>query len=618
MNSSLTLKIKSPPMKMTLLILLVSTLHVWGQSDSVALAKLKTESDDNSQVMKLLSYLSDVYGPRLMGTPNYHKAVEWSETQLKSWGISKTQQQSFDKGQRGWEVVKFSMELVDPTYSAITAYPLAYTSSTNGEVTGEVIFLPDLETLYTMSGQLKGKVILLGSFYEPVENVSQPFSQTLTPDKLKRAENNPDPNDLMIGFHVRRSSKAMFGLQLAMRKQKEKFFNFCKAQEVLAIIEPSDFPYGILHADGSRGVPSYTLSTDIRPTASFVMANEHFGRLVRLIDLGFKPKLKVRLETKFYSEPKYNVNLIADIEGSDPVLKNELVIIGAHLDSWHAGTGAIDNATGCAVMLEALRLIQSSGLKPKRTIRLALWGGEEQIFAGSASYVENNVGNLMTAEPKKEKAKISGYLNLDNGAGKIRGLYLMGNDKVRPVFEEFLKPFEKNNTLTIQNANQTDHELFDFQNIPAFQFIQDPLDYLTAVHHTNMDVYEYAPESNQRFNAVYVAYLAYQIAQRTEMLPRKTFNSPVPSMKGNVSFKMKGYYDAKEVFLVGDFNNWNMFGTPLLKTKNGWECKIDLPKGKYLYKYIVDGNWVVDPSTPTDKMKQDGKGHGGLTEKVVQ
>ncbi len=194
----------------------------------------------------------------------------------------------------------------------------------------------------------------------------------------------------------------------------------------------------------------------------------------------------------------------------------------------------------------------------------------------------------------------------------------MGNDKVKPVFEEYLEPFTNNNTLTIQNANQTDHELFDFQNIPAFQFIQDPLDYISAIHHTNMDLYEYVPIEDQKFNAVYVAYLAYAIAQYKELLPRKTFNSPVPSTKGNTLFMLKGFHDAKEVNLVGNFNNWNMFGTLLVKTKNVWECRIDLPKGKYVYKFIVDGSWTADPSTPAEKLTKDGKGHGGLTEKIVK
>ena len=184
--------------------------------------------------------------------------------------------------------------------------------------------------------------------------------------------------------------------------------------------------------------------------------------------------------------------------------------------------------------------------------------------------------------------------------------------------EETLKPFHDNNALTIQNANQTDHEIFDFQNIPAFQFIQDPLDLMNALHHTNMDVYEYVPPADQQFNAVYIAYLAFEIAQRDQLLPRKIFNSPIPSLDGNTSFKLNGFTNASEVNLVGDFNNWNMYGTPLKKTKTGWECKIDLPEGTYLYKYIIDGNWTTDPSTPAENLKKDGKGHSGLTEKLVK
>jgi hypothetical protein len=189
---------------------------------------------------------------------------------------------------------------------------------------------------------------------------------------------------------------------------------------------------------------------------------------------------------------------------------------------------------------------------------------------------------------------------------------------VKPVFAEYLKLFAGNNTLTIQNANQTDHELFDYQNIPAFQFIQDPLDYITAIHHTNMDLYEYVPEKDQKHNAELIAYLAYQVAQQEKLLPRKKFNSPVPSLKGNITFKINGFPEAKQVSVVGDFNNWNMFGTPLSKTQNGWLCKIDLPKGRYVYKFIIDGHWTEDPSTSPDKLVKDGKGHGGLTKILVK
>lgn len=600
------------------LVVLFTILPAFSQSDNDVLRRLQQASDSNSQVMNVVSHLADVYGPRLMGTPHYYQSVLWVEQQLNKWGIVKTQQQSFDKGYRGWDIVSFKVEMTTPGYSAIAAYPLAYTASTNGEQVGEVLYIPHADSLYKLSGKLKNKIILLGNDYQPVRNATQPMSARLSPEVLASAQNNPDPNDLLIGYHSRRSTASVFTTQEKLRQQKERFFRFCAAQQVLALLEPSDYPYGILHADGNRAVPSYRKAGDITPVASFVIANEHFGRLVRLIGMGITPTLSVNLQTKFYNEPKYNVNLIADIAGTDPVGKEEMVIIGAHLDSWHAGTGAVDNAAGCATMIEAMRLLQAAGLKPKRTIRLALWGGEEQVFAGSSAYIAQNVGDLISTAPRKDKDKIAAYFNLDNGAGKIRGLYLMGMAHLQPVFEEYLQPFANNNTLTLQNANQTDHELFDYQNIPAFQFIQDPLDYMSAIHHTNMDVYEYVPPADQRFNAVYVAYLAYQVAQRSELLPRKAFNSPIPSLQGNTSFQLKGFTGAREVYLVSDFNNWNMFGTRLARTADGWECKVELPKGSYLYKFIVDGDWTADPSTPADQLKRDGKGHAGLTEKIVE
>jgi hypothetical protein len=312
------------------------------------------------------------------------------------------------------------------------------------------------------------------------------------------------------------------------------------------------------------------------------------------------------------------VNLLATLPGTDPKLKEEMVIIGAHLDSWHAGTGAVDNASGCAVMLEAMRILKAAGIQSKRTIQLALWGGEEQIFAGSSAYVARHLGDIKTGKVKETHLKVSAYLNLDNGAGRIRGLYLMGNQAVKPILEKHLAPFPGDNTLTIQSANQTDHELFDVLNIPAFQFIQDPLDYMTAVHHSNLDVYEYVPERDLQHNAQLVAYLVYCLAQQDEPLPRLKFNAPAASLKGNTTFVLEGFLAARQVSLVGDFNNWNMFGTPMTKTPKGWICRLHLPKGRYVYKFIVDGSWTADPATPKDKLVGDGKGHQGLTEMIVK
>lgn len=585
--------------------------------DESVLKKIEMDSLEES-IMRSVSYLSDVYGPRFIGTPNYYESVLWIKKQLEDWGIKKVKLQSFDENHIGWAIEDFSIHLSEPTYSPLSAYPLAFSKSTNGIQEGAPVLINSFEEIYQLEGDLKNKIILVKGYYQPVSNVESKMSTRLDESTLTKAAANPDPNDLIIGYHSRRSTVDVFEMRTRIKNSRTEFFTFCEEQGVIAVIEPSNFPYGILHADGNRTVPSFTKKEDLKPIASFVLSNEHFGRIVRLIDLGLAPKIKLNLKTKFYENPEYNVNLIAEIEGTDKDLKNELIIIGAHLDSWHAGTGAVDNASNCAVMMEALRVIKELEINPKRTIRLILWGGEEHVFSGSKKYVSEFVGDFENGKTKVENKKITAYLNLDNGAGMIRGIYLNGNQEIATYFSEYLEPFEKSRTLTLQNANQTDHELFDYFNVPAFQFIQDPLDYMTAIHHTNMDVYEYVPSKDQEYNAKLIAYLTYKIAQQEKQLPRKKFNSPIPSKTGNTTFQFPDYNNAKKVYLVGDFNNWNMFGTPLYKTKNGWECKIELPKGRYVYQYIIDGYWTANPNTSGDDLVKDGKGHEGLTSIIVE
>jgi hypothetical protein len=268
-------------------------------------------------------------------------------------------------------------------------------------------------------------------------------------------------------------------------------------------------------------------------------------------------------------------------------------------------------------MMEAARLLHASGLRPRRTVRVALWGGEEQIFAGSRAYVARHVGDLTTGALQPGHGQISAYLNLDNGAGRIRGVYAMGNPGAAAVWREVLAPFPGDNTVTLQNANQTDHELFDALNIPAFQFIQDPLGYIPTTHHTNLDVLDHVPVADLRASAELVAYAAWQLAERDGLMPRKPYVSIQPSRTGRVAFRLAGREDARAVHLVGDFNNWGMFGTPLARVPGGWECRLDLPPGRYVYKFIVDGNWTNDPSTPAEQLVRDGKGHAGLTVRVV-
>lgn len=577
-----------------------------------------TPLNSELEVMNIIRVLSDVYGPRLMGTPNYYDAIKWSSDLLESWGVENVQLHNFDQGHVGWTAESFSVRMIQPSTSQLSVYPQAYSKSTNGFVIGDIVIASSLTEVFEMEGQLNGKILLIDNNYVPSSNMEFPFSRRLSKEQLDFAQQNEDANDLRLGYHSRRSINTALKNQNDRRDRLNDFFRFCEKEGVLALIESSDYPYGILHADGNRNTPSYMKKDQERPIASYVMSNEHFGRLKRLYEHGFIPKLELSLSSTIHDNPDYNVNLIADIEGSDPFLKDEMIIVGAHLDSWHSGTGAVDNASGSAVMLETIRLIKTSGLNPKRTIRLILWGGEEQIFAGSFGYVEDQIGSIKTGEVKESHSRISAYLNLDNGAGRIRGIYMMGNDSARAKLKELLIPFPEDNTLTIQYANQTDHELFDRLNIPAFQFIQDPLDYISAVHHTNIDSYEYVPKIDTEFNSIYVAYLAYQLANMDELLPRKPFNSPKPSLIGNTEFFLQGYETAESVTLVGNFNNWDMWGLPLKKVEGGWMNRIDLKPGSYYYKFIVDDMWTADPSTPEKELTKDGKGHGGLTIKVVK
>lgn len=578
---------------------------------------IKWEAERSRRVMRTVSQLADVYGPRLMGTPNYYKSVLWLKEELESYGLTNVQLPSFDDGHVGWTVESFGVRSLGPVPFPVSAYPLAYTPSTEGTATGEVLPINGYESVYALADSLEGKVLMLRHLYRPNQSITQIAPPHFSDSLLAQVAANEDPNDRLIGYHSRRPTVDVFGYRERRKRARAKFLAFCKAQGVVAILEPSNSPYGILHADGNNSLPSYDRADDPRPLPTFVIANEHFGRLLRLHAMGHRSQLEVELATTFHHRPEYNINLIADLPGSDPLLKDEYVIIGAHLDSWHAGTGAVDNAANCAVMLEAIRLLKAFAPDHKRTIRLALWGGEEQVFAGSRAYVTEHIGDFTTGKTKSQQPKIAAYLNLDNGAGKIRGLYLMGNRSITARFADHLADYPNSQTLTQQNANQTDHELFDYFNVPAFQFIQDPLDYIQVVHHTNMDGYEYVQEADQQYNAGLVANLALRIANDERATVRKDFNNPVPSRAGKVTVRYQG--TGEKVYLIGDFNNWNMFGTPLYPTgPDGWEVKLDLPPGNYLYKFIVDGEWHSDPSTPATELLKDGKGHGGLTRLVVK
>lgn len=499
---------------------LVFVFGVYSQEplDLQVISKIKTEGFERSEVMNILSYLTDVHGPRLTNSSNYWAASQWCVDKLTEWGLSNAQLETWGAFGRGWTIEKFSLEATEPQYINLIAHPKAWTPSTSGLVTGAplLIRVGEETDLEKHRGKLAGAIVMLG---EP-RDVPAHFEADATrysEEDLRELAQAPEPG----AISERETRRAEFRQRRAMQDKMNRFFS---EEGVAVVLEPSERDYGTIrvHRTGAfrigaePGVPTLVVSA------------EQYARLARLLDKSIAVKLAINIQTKFFEDDSLGYNVAAELPGSDKKLKSELVMLGGHLDSWHSGTGATDNAAGCAVAMEAVRILKEIGVKPRRTIRIALWGGEEQGLLGSHGYVKNHFGDRRTMALKPEHASFSAYFNLDNGTGKIRGIYLQGNDAVRPIFEEFLKPFHDlgATTVTIRSTGGTDHLAFDAVGLPGFQFIQDPIEYDTRTHHTNMDVYDHAQESDLMQASVVMASFVYHTANRDEKLPRK----PMPEV----------------------------------------------------------------------------------------
>ena len=498
-----------------------------GHSQTIdqALSKINTEGFQKSQVMRLISDLSDVYGPRLTGTNQYFTAAEWAKKTMENWGVDKVYFENYCDDCMGWDVKSFNVEMTEPVYMKIQAYPYAWTESSKGVEIGDLVWIEsysDLEKVKEQwSGKLSGKTVLIGS--APKQNLLfEPLSNRFTQAQIEQAEKSiiPNPNS-PLGFSAGdidliEDLEVIFA---SFMKKDDAMFSFLKAEGALGILATTPFFPGIIHPSGTYNYKE----SDVKSLPYFAISPENFGKLKRLLDKEINPKIKFHLDSELYLKPENNVNIIAEITGSDPKLKDEVVMIGAHFDSWHSASGATDNGAGSAVMMEVMRILKATGLKPKRTIRIALWGGEEQGYLGSMAYAENHYGKVKETTRKKEVEKVSAYINMDNGAGQMRGIFLQGNEEVKPIFKEMLAPYAHLDVdnLTIENTNFTDHDVFDYYKIPGFQIIQDGLNYNTVTHHTNLDVLEYVPERDMMVNATVIAALVYQIAQLDSRLPRE-------------------------------------------------------------------------------------------------
>lgn len=496
--------------------------------DQSVIAQIKQEGFQNSQLMDSMFWLTDVYGPRLRGSNNYKAAGEWAVKRLSEWGLSNVKLEAGGFTGRGWTVTRFNVEMVTPQYQHITAFPLAWSPGISGTLSGQPVLVEinSAADFDRYKGKLRGAIVMLGKASEKPTAHFQADAQRFSDEELKKGTEALSPEDKILtayaGPPYNQSEKARRD-GIVQRARLAKFF---KDEGVAALLRPSPLDSGVLTATDAGGFdidsPNYKLPAPELTVPSFVIAREHYGRICRLLAHSIPVKLELSLQVEI-SPAGAGFNVVAELPGTDNRLKDEVVMLGGHFDSWHAGTGATDNAAGSVVMMEAMRILKTIGIKPRRTIRIALWDGEEGGHLGSLAYIRNHFGEPVTMTLKPEHSKLAGYFNLDNGTGKIRGVYLQGNEAVRPIFEAWLKPFNYlgANTLVVQSVGGTDHLDFDYLGLPGFQFIQDPIDYESRTHHTNMDVYESVLPDDLKQAAVIVASFVYHTAMRDEKLPRK-------------------------------------------------------------------------------------------------
>ncbi len=482
----------------------------WSAPEPAAINKFEQESQQHSRIMEILSYLTDVYGPRLTNSPNIHEAGEYAVKTLASWGLANVHEESWGPFGRGWSNELFEANEIAPRHFPLIAYPKAWTPGTNGPITAEVMYarIEKEEDFGEFRGKLKGKFVMTA----PMRAVDAHFdaqAHRFTDQEL--ADLSLPPSIQLAADQVSRERL------IAQRKFNLKLLKFLTEEGAAAWLEPSPHDGGtITVTDGGPRDPKEPV---VLPRLA--VAIEHYGRILRTLEKNIPVILKINIANKFYDDNLDSFNVIAEIPGADKA--EEVVMLGAHFDSWNSGTGATDNAAGSAVMMEAMRILKASDLRTRRTIRLALWTGEEEGLLGSRAYVKEHFADRQSMHLKADHAKLSGYFNADNGTGKIRGIYLQGNDAVQPVFEKWMEPFKSMGmtALSIRGVNSTDHLSFDEVGLPGFQFIQDPIEYETRTHHTNMDVYERLQEADLKQMAVIVASFVYMTANADQQLPRK-------------------------------------------------------------------------------------------------
>jgi carboxypeptidase Q len=482
--------------------------------DLDAIYRIKDEGLQRSQVMNLTAYLTDVYGPRLTNSPEIREAGDWAMTTLRGWGVTNVREETWHFG-RGWHNERMVAAAATPRAWPLIAYPKPWTPGTNGPVTAEAVLAPitSEKDFDDWRGKLNGRIVLTTALRDVPAHFDPP-AHRYTASELDMLAEQPS---------ARRPNPAAAGQQEFARKRMQ----FFKDEGVVALLDASSRgDGGTVFVQAPPGVSRDPKQPLQLPQVT--LAIEHYGRIARTLEKKIPVTLQLDVQNRFFDDNEDAFNIVGEIRGTDKA--DEVVMLGAHFDSWASGTGATDNAAGSAVMMEAMRILEASGVRLRRTVRIGLWSGEEEGLLGSKEYVKAHLGDPATMKLTPDHAKFAGYFDVDNGTGQIRGVYLQGNEAVAPIFRAWMEPFHNMGmgTLTIRNTSGTDHLSFDAVGLPGFQFVQDPIEYDTRTHHSNMDVYERIQPQDMMRNAVIVATFVYEAANRDEKLPRKPLPKPQP------------------------------------------------------------------------------------------
>jgi carboxypeptidase Q len=518
-------------------------------------ARIREEGLRHSHVMEFAGALTDGIGPRLTGSPNMAKANAWTRDTLTAIGLSNAHLEDWGEFGMGWQQINTWARMVSPDPEPLWLQAAPWSPSTNGPVKGEVVYLdPATASLDKLKGTLAGKIVLLGAM-RPTPDITEPLFHRYTDEELEAMEKVQAPRP-----------GAPAAIDPAQRQrlaaQRRELLKALLAENPAAIITPTrDSGAGggtgiIFDDNGANLAQSAQLKANAVTIPNAVMMIEHYNRLARLATHGVPVTLEVNIETKFTGDHEHGFDTVAEIPGTDPKLKDQVVMVGGHLDSWISGTGATDNGAGSIVAMEAVRILKALGVEPRRTIRIALWSGEEQGLYGSLGYVAKHFGAFndppsdMPAYMRphgpltttKEWETLDAYYNLDNGTGKVRGVYTQENFAIAPIFKQWIAPLSDLGVTAIsyRNTGGTDHLSFDAVGLPGFQFIQDPMDYETRVHHSDMDTYDRLHEADLEQAAVVEAIFLWNTSQREEMMPRKPF--PHPELEREKTAPLKGIY----------------------------------------------------------------------------